>query len=278
MNNAYIKRVVLFAKQQVLLIVLVLVCSGFYTSAATLPFDGVVSGQISLANNSARGNYSVQVSVNRHALVVLPRPFVFIYPKVESWTQTVVIEHGRASTEFAVPVSTDASNFIAIEINCDACGPVLERQYATPQGMKEGFSTAVFYTTDNLPKQRNIRLLQDNTVSGEVVLPNEEIAPRDLILNILLKSTTNTEEVVRQVTKVIPAGHDRANFYFKKFSRFGEGLVQPVVVCINCETLYSRKTTHSSTLNTRNTHSNVEIILADYRPPPTASILLLLVD
>ena len=249
-----------------------LICGAQAMAASPPPLTRSVSGTVSLDRGVADQNYSVNVEVNEHTIVVLPIPFGIIYPVVGTNSTTVTIAKGRYSTAFRVNGVPTVGIKFAIRVRCDQCGPVIQTQYVGAEQMFTGFTPAVLFNSDQLPTQINIGLLTNNTLEGSIILPPGQTAPRTLNFQVMLLGSTN---VLHSTHTAMLPGQASTNYKIQDISRFGEGSVQVVAVCSNCAGVYRARQVYPALVNTASNQDGIDFYFQEARLNTGAIMLLL---
>ena len=246
--------------------------------AQTPPSTMTVTGAISLDRGVAAKNYSLLLKIQRHTIVVLPNLGI-LFPIVDTKSTTTTMLKGQSTTQYSVAgISTDGTYFSSVRIDCANCDKVIGTQYRGPSGTFTGFSQQVLFNRPvELPEVLDISLLTNNTVTGQVSLPDGMLATRDLKIEVRLLSADGLAITGQRAVFTIQSGNSSATYSINKVSRFGIGIVKAYMNCSNCSPDFKGGKVFPNSLNTANNLSNIDFIieLNEVMIPP---ILLLLLE
>ncbi len=207
-------------------------CSASFAQSLNL------TGSVQLDFGVASNDYDVEVTVSNHSFVVISvAPLVIIRPIISQVTETVTIEQGQSSTNFAISgISTDAVDYV-IGFRCDDCDGVFSPQYYSPDGNKLSLVNQVYIDPADFPGNLNFTLTSGISISGIVGLEEGKLAKKNLSLLLSIYDSDDPTNLFRRIGLTIPQGSNSTSYSIDKLVRETElsGFYLQLE-CLNCLT------------------------------------------
>jgi hypothetical protein len=200
-------------------------------------FDRTITGTISLDRGVADQDYTVEIVLTRRGFRFSgPPSFIVTNPIEDTYRTTARIAKGRSSARYRISnISTIGFNRFALEMVCGECGPVITRQFFTPNGNEFSFSNRVILDGEEIPSRLNLNLSTGFSVFGTVRIKDDEPAPRDLNLRVVISPTNDRSVFIQSGVFIIPSGESSVNYQAGGLRPDIGGQLEIALICENCD-------------------------------------------
>ncbi len=235
-----------------------------------------LAGEIRLDVGVAVADLAVDVTVNNHSFVVVPPSFTIIRPITSRQTRRVTLRQGEDSALYFVDnILTNPVDY-TVEFRCVGCRDTFRTQYYSEGGNRFGFANSVYLDPPSLGPVLNTTIITDATIAGEISLAGGALAARDLVYEIVIASSLNSDIVYAREPNIrLLEGESVVSYEVTGLRRaIGANLFSVSVRCTNCFGESAKAQTFPEGLSPNENHQGISFLVDDEAPAEVGPVIV----